>query len=158
MSESVAHDQLRAFIERVERPADRLAYVMSRMEHCRGIDDPSLSRAIRLAGEVLGVEYATARRITHDAMFDAARVDWIGPLRPSVIGFVYLARLDGRPNLVKIGFSQDPPRRERELSSGLGGVTIFRTFIGTMLDEHAAHCDRRSLRMSGEWFRAREAA
>jgi hypothetical protein len=160
-ADSVAADQLRAIVERIERPADRLDYVLHRLNYCRGISPQAMNRAFWLASRVLSVDFETCRRIVRLAwLADASgMMDVIGPLSPRIPGFVYLAKLEGQHDRVKIGFTTDPGKRARALSSNYGRpVHIFETFAGTMLDEHVAHCDRRAARLEGEWFRTRVAA
>jgi hypothetical protein len=158
-SDSVAQDQLRAFVERLETPYGRVEYVIDRVRRCRGVSERTMSRAYRLAGEVLNMPYHRAQLFCVLGMI-GGDLDYsaVGPLRGDVVGYVYLARRASEPGVVKVGFSTDPERRERELSIGGPGLRIFRTYVGTMLDEHVVHCDRRHLRVEGEWFRAREAA
>lgn len=158
-SDSVAQDQLRAFVERIESPFGRVEYVLDRAGRCRGVSQPMMSRAYRLASEVLNMPYDAAKMLCMIGWL-GGEVDYagVGPLLGSVVGHVYLARRPSEPRLVKVGFSTDIERRERELSIGGPGLRIFKTFLGTMLDEHVVHCDRRHLRVEGEWFRAREAA
>lgn len=152
----VARDQLRAFVERVERIEERLEYVLSALRPCRGISPGAMNRAFNLASAILGVEYVVGKRILQLA--DAGRADlalpWVGPLDAGLVGHVYWARSERFPNLVKIGFSTDVPKRIAVLSQKYRApMEVVRTKEGTMLDEHAEHCRLAECRQFGEWFK-----
>ncbi len=142
------------FVENISDPDDRLSYVIDRIQPCRGISGFVIHRAMRLASEVLGVSYEIGSRIVQRAFIGIWDTSQVGSLNPSAVGFVYIARMQHTLEMVKVGFSRDVDRRERELRTGAPGLKIFARFVGTMMDEFAIHCDRRALRIEGEWFRA----
>lgn len=159
--DTVAQDQLIAFVRRIERPVDRLEYVMRRLDKCRGISPRTMSCAFFLASRVLRTDYETTKRICRLAQLADASgmLDEIGPLADRIVGFVYLARMDGVADRVNIGFTSNIAKREAALSRIYGKrVEILDTVPGTILDEHVAHCVNRASRLEGEWFSVGKAA
>lgn len=63
-------------------------------------------------------------------------------------GFVYF--IDCGPDLIKIGWSQNPPKRLREI----GGVKILATIPGTQQDEKAMHMRWGATWSHNEYFHA----
>lgn len=159
MSETEAAKALRS---RIEEPRARLTYVLEHFNRCRGIRAPVTHRAFNLAAEVLSTDYEAAKYLMRVGMFpwsfDRARFDLIGPIRDDVIGFVYRARIVGDLTKFKIGFTRQPEIREQQLSREHGrAVRIESMEVGTMLEEHAAHCEHKDSRIVGEWFEERAA-
>jgi hypothetical protein len=70
-------------------------------------------------------------------------------------GFVYLLELDGDPPSVKIGFSEHPMRRIRELRQGYRygeGFRLRACFVGEQQAERALHRRFAHLRIENERF------
>lgn len=68
-------------------------------------------------------------------------------------GFVYLARCDLFPHIVKVGWTSQPNRRATGLSSEAGTpVTLESVRPGTLADETIDMLSRRADHISVEWF------
>lgn len=156
VEDSVAADQLRAFIERIEQPAARVDYVVDTIEPSRGLTANRMHRAFNLAAIVLGVDYEVAklclRRAWLGRTVDARAL--VGRLTPHAVGFVYRATSQAYPGWVKIGFSSDPKKRAVALGRRYGAPVQMQSVVaGTMLQEMAEHSRLSASRMTGEWFR-----
>jgi excisionase family DNA binding protein len=109
---------------------------------------------------LLGTTHGTVRRWAHEGMptvrvGSAVRVEpeaaraWLAatrtlPFRPRAASVVYFA---AAPDRIKIGFSSDPERREREI-----GALIVATVPGSKALEGALHRHFAAVRIDGEWF------
>ena len=152
---SVAAARLRAFVERVEQPENRVNYALERFRECRGRSVRYTSRAFQLAANLLSTDYEAAKRIIRfaDLGYPLRHLDLVGPLNEDCIGFVYYARRVGDFRQIKIGFTRDPDRREKQLTAiHKCPVRIFSIREGVMLDEHVEHCRNHQRRIVGEWF------
>lgn len=158
---SLTAERLRIFVERIDRPADRIAYLVDALDQCRDISGRTMSRAFGLASRVIGVEYDVGRMAMMKALvgFTAEAEALCAPDVGRVCGFVYRASIQSMPSAVKIGFSTKLSNRLAALASIYREpVTLLSAEPGTMLDEHAEHCRLHAQRITGEWFRAEEMA
>ena len=156
MSERVAKDHLKAFVERIQRPADRVEYAVPLLGECMGISPRVAHRAYRLAAELFGAPYWLASIAVSRAMVgDNSRLLEIArPLSADVVGFTYAVRTAVFPGRVKYGFTREPERRAIELAGVFGApVSMGDLTPGTMLDELALHCRNHHRNIFGEWFR-----
>lgn len=181
MSESVAQDQIKAFVDRIVRPGisrpSQLAEAINdrdaRLEHCLarliGFDRHAplyIDRARIAAGPLLGCSSET---VIHRAKVWKRRgglrgalksLDWMPgivwstpDILPGLVGYVYGMTAVDFPGVVKIGFSADPHRRLRELQSEHGISLRLVCFVpGTRVDESLVHYDMRAHALANEWF------
>lgn len=69
---------------------------------------------------------------------------------------LYLIRSEGRPRYLKIGISDDPERRVRDLQTGSPALlTLLAHITGCKERERYLHRRFRHLRAHGEWFKDR---
>jgi hypothetical protein len=180
-SDAVAQDQIRAFVERIERPgistaADLAASIAdrdARHEHCLGrlVDFDrhaplAIERARTAAGSLLGcnsdtVIHRAAMWKRHGGLAGAIHaLDWMaGPVWPvpviasGLVGQVYAMAASDFPGIFKVGFSTDPERRRAELQSRHRiALRLLVTAPGTRVDESLVHFDLRRFALANEWF------
>jgi len=181
MSDSVAQDQIKAFVERILRPGivrpSQLAAAITdrdaRLEHClarlvefdRHAPLP-IQRARSAAGSLLGctsdtVVHRASMWKRHGSLQGALKaLDWMAgavwpvpELPDDLVGYVYGMVAADFPGIGKIGFSADPHRRLRELQSAHRIALRLVAFVpGTRVDESLIHNEMRAHALANEWF------
>lgn len=124
-----------------------------------GWDERREARSIALAGRVSGLWGFRVRQAAGDIRacgFAKAAQAWAPYMRPTderCIGYVYTARADEHPTIVKIGFSTRVDERIKELSRQIGStVRLITSFPATQLHEHAIHQCLGRRRIGSEWY------
>lgn len=180
-SDSVAQDQLRAFVEALRRPGidtpAQLAVAIgdrdARHEHALGrlLDFDrhapiAIQRAVVAASELLGISTETAfhriktwnRRGSFAGAIKA--LSWlpgtvwpVDPLTAAQVGYVYGMQAVDFTGIVKVGFSLDPERRLRDLQSAHKiNLELVTAVPGTYVDESIIHHAMRLHSLANEWF------
>lgn len=147
---------LTEIVERISDPVERVGYVRERIPKFVGISRWHTNRGALLTAQVLSVPYEWMAEVLSYLLLDQPeRVQhFVADLNPSRVGFVYFARDKRDTTLLKVGFSATPEKRVKRISIETGRpFEIVDLKIGTMLDEHVEHCQRRHLAVSREFFR-----
>lgn len=182
MSDSVAQDQIRAFVDRsltergisgdlsaaITGKLDRLHYALDRMVARRRVDSLAITHARRPASELIGARNgelrsrvkSVARRGSVEASLAwlnewmTTMEPWAVPaLNPEWLGHVYVAASEDFPGIYKVGFSRNVDERMRALGYAFRTPMRFvLSFPGTMLDEHLLQHDMRQFSLANEWF------
>lgn len=134
-----------------------------RAANIQGCDDAEGRRSYMLACRILGLSWVSIHKAVADVsnygVTDAAKAwaRYLGPTDKRIVGQVYVAVCDGRPDIIKIGFSQNPAKRAKALTRQQGSIVeIIHEEGGTMLHEWAIHQFLFLSSVAPEWYRASE--
>lgn len=127
----------------------------------QGFDDHEGRRSFMLACRILGLPWAHVEKAIADvANFGVSEAAeawalYLGPTDQKIVGKVYVACSSTRPDIFKIGFSQNPVKRAKSLSRIHGvPIDIIHDEASTMLHEWAIHQLLHRASVAPEWYRA----
>lgn len=124
-----------------------------------GWEERSEAKALALAGRVSGLYGHDVRHATSDIRASGralAAQAWAPHMRasdPKCFGYVYSARADEHPSIVKVGFSTRVDERLKELARQVcSPVRLITCFPSTQLHEYTIHQCLGRRRIGSEWY------